>query len=561
MNKKHAVRVFIIASFFIFLWVALLWRVVDLTVIHRQFLQGQGNARSVRVVDVPAYRGIIVDRNGAPLAVSTPVKSLWVNPKLFTPTSGQLKALSCLLQIPEKTLTLHVKKAAHREFLYLRRQLTPRKAKQIADLKIAGLNFQQEFKRYYPAGETSAQLLGFTNIDDEGIEGVEFAYQQWLMGSNGKKRVAKDRRGQVIAELGVLREPHPGHELMLSIDQRIQYLAYQALNNTLKKFAAKSGSVIVMDSMNGEILAIANAPSFNPNARGHYSEDRYRNRAATDLFEPGSVIKPFSVASALSSGRFKPETLIDTNPSWMQVQGKTIRDVHSYGVLDVTGVLQHSSNVGITKMVLSQPPEHLIHLFQSVGLGQRTESGFPGESEGSIVHVKDANPFVLATLGFGYGVSVTGLQLAKAYGVFANQGRLLPLSFLHDKAAENVPVQGQAVIDEKTAKQVLIMMESVLGNEGTGKLARVPGYRVAGKTGTARIASKNGYEVNRHIASFVGIAPVSQPRLVVAAVIFEPTMTSYYGAAVAAPLFSEVMKGALRILDIAPDHPDQLYSS
>ncbi|MBA2651324.1 MAG: penicillin-binding protein 2, partial [Tatlockia sp.] len=392
-------------------------------------------------------------------------------------------------------------------------------------------------------------LLGFTNIDDIGIEGIELAYQDWLMGIQGRKRVLKDRMGQIIEELDVLREPRPGHDLVLSIDRHIQYLAYHELQNTMEKFAAKSGSVVVIEAKTGEILAAANAPSFNPNARGRYTRDSYRNRALTDTFEPGSVMKAFTIASALSSGLFTPNTVIDTRPSRMLVHGKIVRDLHNYGVLSVTGVLQHSSNVGVAKMVLASPPEQLIGLLQRFGFGQRTESNYPGESEGSIVNVKDANPFVLSTLSFGYGMSVTALQLAKGYLVFANQGRSIPVSLLHN---ETKPI-GEQVLGAKNANQVLAMLEAVLGNEGTGRSARVPGYRVAGKTGTSQIAGKNGYEKNRHIASFVGIAPVSDPRLVIAVVIHEPTKNGYYAASVAAPLFSQVMSGALRILDIPPD--------
>ncbi|ASQ45437.1 peptidoglycan D,D-transpeptidase FtsI family protein [Legionella clemsonensis] len=547
--KGVLARLAVVSLFFLMLLIALLWRMVDLTILHRQFLQVQGDARSVRVVDIPAYRGMIIDRQGTPLAVSTPVQSVWVNPQTFSANAQQLAELSRLVNIPAKTLLTRVEKAKNREFLYLRRQLPPMIAKKIEQLKIPGINFQQEFKRYYPAGDSTAQLLGFTNIDDIGIEGLELAYQDWLMGINGKKRVLRDRMGQIIEELGVIKEPRPGHDLVLSIDNRIQYLAYHELQNTLEKFAAKSGSVVVVDATSGEILAAANAPSFNPNARGRYTRDSYRNKAITDTFEPGSVIKPFSIASALSTGLFKPDTIIDTRPSWMIVHGHTIRDVHNYGVLDVTGVLQHSSNVGVTKMVLQSPPEQLIGLLQRSGFGQRTESGYPGESDGSIVHVKDANPFVLATLGFGYGLSVTALQMAKGYLIFANKGRSVPVTLLHNQPTP----PGEQVVDEKTAEQILAMMEAVLGNEGTGKQARVPGYRVAGKTGTARIAGKNGYEANRHIASFAGIAPVSNPKLIVVVVIHEPTKNSYYGAAVAAPLFAQVMSGALRILEVPPD--------
>jgi cell division protein FtsI (penicillin-binding protein 3) len=353
--------------------------------------------------------------------------------------------------------------------------------------------------------------------------------------------------GGIIEELGVIKEPRPGHDLVLSIDRRIQYLAYHELQNTLEKFAAKSGSVVVIDTQNGEILAVANSPSFNPNARGRYSRDRYRNKALTDIFEPGSVIKPFSIASALASGRVKPETFFDTRP--MIVHGQLVSDLHNYGVLNLTGILQHSSNVGVSKLVLLSPPEQLIGLLQRSGFGQPTESGYPGESNGAIVAVKDANPFVLATVSFGYGLSVTALQLARGYLIFANQGRLMPLTLLRNGAR----MISEQVLDKKTANRVLVMMEAVLANEGTGKLARVPGYRVAGKTGTARIAGINGYEKNRHIASFVGLAPVSNPRLVVAVVIIEPTKNGYYATGVAAPLFAQVMSGALRMLEMPPD--------
>lgn len=550
MNQKgHCARLIVVSSFFILLLVILIWRMVDLTVLHRQFLKGQGDARSLRVQTIPAYRGMITDREGTPLAVSTPVRSVWVNPKEFAPTPNQMAQLAKLLDLPAKSLSAHVNKSSSREFVFIKRQLHPSIAKKIEELNIAGINFQEEFKRYYPEGDSTAQLLGFTNIDDVGIEGLELAYQDWLMGLPGKKRVLKDRTGRIIEELGVIKEPRPGHDLVLSIDRRIQYLAYHELNNTLNKFAAKSGSVVVLDSQTGEILAAANAPSFNPNARSHYTRDSYRNKAITDTFEPGSVMKAFSIASALSSGLVKPDNIIDTRPGWMTVAGHAVTDIHNYGVLDVTGVLQHSSNVGVTKMILLSPPEQLIGLLQRSGFGQRTESGYPGESDGNIVKVKDANPFVLATVSFGYGMSSTALQLAKGFLIFANHGKLLPVTLLHGTPQE----KGEQVIDETTANQVLAMLEAVLGNEGTGKQARIPGFRVAGKTGTARIAGKNGYKDKRHIASFVGIAPVSNPRLVVVVVIHEPTRNSYYGAAVAAPLFAQVMSGSLRILDVPPD--------
>lgn len=551
MKKKsdHFARLMTLAIFFSMLLVILIWRMLDLTVLHRQFLQGQGNARSLRVIDIPAYRGMITDRNGTPLAISTPVESVWVNPKEFSPDEEQFMALAKYLNLKPKELSRRVVNAQNREFLYLQRQLTPMLVKKIKSLKIPGINFQKEFKRYYPDSDSMSQLLGFTNVDDEGIEGIELAYQDWLMGVIGKKRVIKDRTGRVIEELGVLKEPRPGHELALSVDRRLQYLAYSELSKTVEEFAAKSGSVVVVDAENGEILAMANVPSYNPNSRGHYDRETYRNRALTDTFEPGSVMKVFSIASALETGLFNPTTIIDTNPSWMSVHGRTVRDIHNYGVLDVSGVLGKSSNVGVTKMVLASPPEQLIGLLQRSGFGQRTESAYPGESEGSIVKLKDANPFVLATLGFGYNLSVTALQLAKASLVFVNEGRSMPVTLLHN----DTPSPGIQVMKQKTAQQMLAMMEAVLGENGTGKDARVPGYRVAGKTGTARVAGKGGYKERKYTSSFIGIAPVSKPKFVIVVIIHEPSRKGYYAAAVAAPLFSKVMSGALRLFNVPTD--------
>lgn len=550
-KSNHRARLATISVFFCLLLVILIWRMVDLTVLHRKFLQGQGNARSLRVVDIPAYRGMITDRHGVPMAISTPVDSVWVNPKEFSPDEEQFMKLAKYLNLSPKELSRKIVNAETREFLYLQRQLPPQLSKKIAALKIPGVNFQQEFKRYYPESDTISQLLGFTNVDDQGLEGIELAYQDWLMGVVGKKRVIKDRVGRVIEELGVIKEPRPGHDLHLSIDRRLQFLAYSELYKTVEEFNAKSGSVVVVDTENGEILAIANYPSYNPNSRGKYDRETYRNLALTDTFEPGSVMKPFSIASALETGLFTPETIIDTNPSWMTVSGKVVRDIHNYGVLDVTGVLQHSSNVGVTKMVLASPPEQLIGLLQRSGFGQKTESTYPGESDGSIVRVKEASPFVLATLGFGYGISATAIQLAKASLIFANKGKLIPVTLIHNDS----PAESVQVIKPKTAEQVLAMMEAVLGKDGTGKSARVPGYRVAGKTGTARVAGKNGYKDRRYTSSFMGIAPVSKPKFVVVVIIHEPSRNGYYAAAVAAPLFSKVMAGALRLFNIPTDDP------
>ena len=548
--KGHQARLLTVSIFFCLILCILLVRMYDLMIRDRPFLKGQGDARSLRLVDISAHRGMIVDRQGSPLAVSTPMHSVWVNPKAFSADKRQLAALSKLLNIQPNRLLHRINLSKTREFLYLQRQIPPALMKQIADLDIPGINFQEEFKRYYPAGESTAQLLGFTNIDDVGLEGLELAYNDWLAGVVGKKKVIKDRLGRIIDELGVLKEPRAGHMLQLSIDHRIQYVAYHELQETIDKFGAKSGSVVVLDAQTGEILAVANAPSFNPNVRGRYTLDTYRNKAFIDTFEPGSVMKPLSIASALDTGKFRPNTIIDTRPGWMSVQGHGVRDVHNYGVLDVTGVLQHSSNVGVTKMILESPPSQLIDLLTRCGFAQRTDSGYPGESSGTLIRVKEASPFVLATLGFGYGTSITAIQLARSYSIFANKGKLLPISLIHNQR-NGEPTQ---VLSEKTANEVLAMMEAVVETpEGTGRAARVAGYRVAGKTGTSRIAGKKGYEENRHIASFVGIAPVSQPRLIVAVIVHEPTRGGYYAAAVAAPLFSKIMGASLRMLDVPPD--------
>lgn len=549
--RHHFRRLIFLATFFSLIFTLLAWRMADLTIFDRAFLLHQGAARSIRTVEIPAYRGNISDRFGTPLAVSTPVQSIWINPKTFSITAEALARLAPLLAMKPQQLKEKIGQHIQREFLYLYRQAPPGLSKKIKDLSLPGLNFQEEFKRYYPQGDSVAPLIGFTNIDDQGIEGLEWAYQEWLMGIQGKKKVLKDRLGQVIAELGLIKAPRAGNELRLSIDRRIQYLAYRALQETLEKFSAKAGTVLVLDTQKGEVLAVANAPSFNPNAREHYTPEHYRNRAFTDAFEPGSVIKPFSIASALESGRFHPQTIIDTRPSWMMVQGHMIRDVHNYGILDVRGVMQHSSNVGVSKMVLASPPEQLLQVLNRCGFGQRSETNYPGENVGALISLREAGPFNLATLGFGYGISVTPLQLAKAYLIFANHGKLLPVSLLHQ---ENKP-EGEQIIKAKIADQVLSMMEAVLDKEGTGKLARIEGYRVAGKTGTARIAGKKGYASDRHIASFVGIAPVSSPKLIVVVVIHEPKKNSYYGSMVAAPLFAEVMSGALHILEVPPDRP------
>lgn len=549
VSKDYARRFYFLIVILILCLIAIIWRMADLNILKRSFLQQQSNARSIRMVDIPAHRGMITDRNGVPLAISTPVDAVWINPQIFSASSRQFIELASLLHISGRFLQRKINKNAGRWFVYLKRQVTPQISAKIKDLNIPGLFLTREYRRYYPEGEITAHILGFTNVDDRGQEGLELAYNSWLAGTEGKSRVLKDRLGHIIDVMDTLEQPEQGHDLTLSIDGQIQYLAYLELKKTIKTYRAASGSIVVLDVKTGEILAMVNQPSYNPNAPHLKHDSSYRNRAVTDVFEPGSTMKTFSIISALESGKYKPDSKIDTNPGWYMVAGNTIKDEGiNHGVLTVTGVLQKSSNIGIAKMILSLPPENLWHVLHTIGFGERTASSFPGEAAGSLEDRPVWPPFVLATLSFGYAMSITPLQLACAYAVIANNGIKLPVSFLK----QDNPPSGEWVISAKVAHEMLTMLESVVKSGGTGTKANVTGYRVAGKTGTANIAELHGYNKKRHMASFVGIAPVSNSRLVVAVVIKDPQGQDY-GGLVAAPAFSDVMGGALRIMGITPD--------
>lgn len=531
----------------------LVWRLVDLTVFDRDFLKVQGDARSLRVTPVPAYRGMIKDRNGEPLAISTPVYSVWANPQQVHASGQSLDELARLLDMPVKSLRKKLGEHTQSEFLYLKRSMTPAEVNKIHALKLKGIYAQQEFKRFYPEGEITAHLIGFTNVDDEGQEGVELAFNDWLKGIPGKKRVHKNRLGQVIQELEVLKPPRPGHDLILSIDRRIQFIAYRALQSALQKFKVMSGTVVVLDAKTGEVLAMVNHPSYNPNKRPARTDGKYRNRAVTDLFEPGSVIKSFTVAAALDSGLFQPETKINTSPGWMVIGSNTIRDIHHYGELTVSEVLKLSSNVGVAKMILAIPPANYVNLLKRAGFGRSTNSGFPGESEGVITEQTTWRDHTLATLAFGYSLAITPLQLAQAYSIFTGDGKLKPISLLK----LHRPYPARSVLKPEISQSLLNMMESAVGSaRGTGHKASIVGYRVAGKTGTSRMAAPGGYYTDRHIGSFVGIAPVSDPRVIIAVVMQDPQGSSYYGGAIAAPVFSEVLTEVMRILDVPPDKPN-----
>lgn len=521
-------------------------RLLYLSVFERAFLLRQSQARILRYVTIPTHRGIITDRLGSPLAVSTPVSSIWINPKTFAPNKQQAQQLEKILGISKAVLQRYKKKKTKREFVYLKRLISSLAADQVGALNISGLYFQREYRRYYPEGGVTAHIVGFTNVDDQGQEGIELALDSWLHGQPGKKQVLKDRLGNIITELQLLKEPIEGKNLQLSIDHRIQYVAYQHLKDAVELYHAKSGSAVVLDVNTGEILAMVNQPSYNPNDYRQKKANQFRNRAVTDVFEPGSVIKPFTVALALQSGRYQPDTKIDTDSGWMRIGGYRIRDDLNYGVVTVTELLEKSSNIAAAKILLSLQPKEYWQLLSSLGFGRKTQSGFPGEAEGRISPQDTWVPSVIATLAYGYGLSVTPLQLAQAYAVIASGGLKRPVTFL--KIAQ--PAVGEQIIPHHVAEEVATMLQAVV-DSGTGTRARVPGYAVAGKTGTSYIAEARGYDHRRYMSSFAGFAPAKNPKVVVVVVIQEP-QGQHFGSIVAAPVFSKIMSATLRILDIPP---------
>ena len=529
----------------------LMWRAVDLQLNHKEFLQNQGDARHLRVVEINATRGRVVDRNHQPLAISTPVDSVWVNPQQLSEDPERWPVLLELLDLEPNYLQRVLAERVEREFVYLKRHVDPEVAKLVADLGLAGVHMQREYRRYYPTGEVAAHVVGFTNVDDVGQEGVELAFEDGLRGSNGSKRVIKDRYGQIIEEVEYIKAPSDGTELVLSLDRRIQFLAYRALKSAVQKHGALGGSVVVLDSRTGEVLAMANQPAYNPNNRADRVGARFRNRSVTDVFEPGSTVKPFTVASALETGKFKPRSKVDTRPGVLKIGKYKVSDPHDYGIIDVATVIKKSSNVGASKIALALPTEQIWDTFDSVGFGKVTGSGFPGESGGILSDYAGWSDIERATLSFGYGLSVTPLQLAQAYSVVASGGLMYPITF----QKVDTPVEPERVLAAHATLQVRAMLEAVTGPGGTGKRARISGYRVAGKTGTARKSTVGGYSEDRYIAVFAGMAPASSPRLVAIVIIDEPSGKEYYGGQVAAPVFAEVMAGALRLRGVAPDAP------
>ena len=543
-RRTLIVLVFIIASFM------LIWRAIYLQIQNNDFLRNHGDARSLRVVKIPAHRGMITDRNNEPFAISTPVDSIWANPKQVLENPAAIQPLAIKLGMDAESLTNMLQERIGREFVYLKRHVTPDLAREIYDLEIYGVNLQQEFKRYYPGGEVTAHLVGFTNVDDTGQEGLELAYDHWLEGKPGEKRVLKDRLGRTVRDIESIKPPNPGRTLTLSIDRRVQYLAYRELATTVKYYKAKSGSLVLLDPNSGEILALAVQPSYNPNNRSGLRSDHFRNRAITDVFEPGSTLKPFTIAAGLMSGVFNVDSVIETSPGYLKVSNHVINDISNYGPLDLTGIIQKSSNVGAGKIGLAIGPKALWQMYRSVGFGEQTGSGYPGESPGILSSYTNWTELDLASIAFGHSIAVTALQLAQAYTVIATGGILNPVTFL--KTDKN-DVSGQRVLSAEITENIKVMLEKVVEPGGTGQKAGIPFYRVIGKTGTAHKSTSSGYAADRYLSLFAGIAPASNPRLVMAVIIDEPQGGEHYGGQVAAPVFSRVIQGALRILNIPPD--------
>lgn len=524
-------------------------RAAYLHVVDQEFLRKQGDARMLRVEPIAAHRGILRDRNGLPLAVSTPVVSIWMNPREALREKVDVAALAQALKVDVRWLRERLQRNGQREFLYLKRHLAPPEAQAVLAREFPGVYGMTEYRRFYPEGEVTAHVLGFTNLDDEGQEGLELALDDTLRGVPGQRRVLRDLKGSKVKDVALLRPARPGRDVYLSFDARTQYLAYRELAQAIAQNGARAGTAVALDVDTGEVLAMVNQPSFNPNNRANLRPEDMRNRAVTDMFEPGSTMKPFTVAAALESGRYTPHSLFNTNPGTLQVYNKTIRDHENFGVIDLGTIITKSSNVASAQIALSLPRETLPTFFGRLGFGQTTGSGFPGESTGRLQPPERWRPVEVATMSYGYGLTVTALQLARAYATLAAGGIERPVSFLRVDG----PVPGKRVMEEKIARQLIPMMESVVTSDGTALKAAVPGYRIAGKTGTAHKAMNGGYAADQYMSLFVGMAPASRPKVVLAVVVDSPSNGQYYGGLVAAPIFSRIMAETLRLMNVEPD--------
>lgn len=540
-----------VVGFFIFAMFAVMAaRATYLHILDQDFLRKEGDARMLRDEEIVAHRGILRDRNGQPLAVSTPVKTIWINPKLAK--GLDVDRLADALSLSRKDLREKLKNNANKGFLYLKRHMAPEAADAVLAENFPGVYGKTEFRRFYPEGEVTSHLLGFTNLDDKGQEGLELELDEQLRGVSGSRRVLLDRKGQIMKDVALLSPAQPGKDVYLSFDTRIQYLAYRELAEAVEKSGAKAGSAVAIDIETGEVLAMANQPSFNPNNRKNLRPDELRNRAVTDMFEPGSTIKPFAAAAALESGRITTKSLFDTNPGTYKIYDKLVRDTHNYGVLDLHGAITKSSNVVMAQISEKLPRATLPNFYSRMGFGQKTGSGFPGESAGMLQPSSNWRPVELATMSYGYGMTTTALQLAHAYATLASGGVSRPVTFMRQQN----PVAGERVLSETVAHQIMPMMESVVSADGTAVRAAVPGYRVAGKTGTAHkpLKDRRGYAANEYMSTFVGVAPVSRPKIALVVVVDSPSNGQYYGGLVSAPVFSRIMAEALRLMSVEPDH-------
>jgi len=549
------VRLQILAACFGVFALLLVARVAWMQLVDPDFYQQQGNARFLRELPIATSRGMIVDRNGEPLAVSTPVESVWANPKELLQAPEQMPKLAKALGIPRDVLEQRIAQKAGKEFVYLRRHINPDDAQAVVALKIPGVYSTREFRRFYPHGEVMAHVVGFTNVDDLGQEGLELAFNDWLTGKPGAQKIIRDGSGHIVEKVDLVREAQPGKDLALSIDRRIQYLAYRELKSALINSQARSGSAVVIDVKTGEILAMVNQPSYNPNSRASSSPFLHRNRAVTDVIEPGSVIKSITVAAALENG-VDPNIRIDTNPGIMALDKYSIRDTSNHGVVSLEGLLQMSSNIGAAKLAGNMSNAHLYDVLHRFGYGQTTNSGFPGESAGVLSPAQKWGPVEKATISYGYGLSVTPLQIAQAYATLANHGRMMTPTFVKN----NEPGTGTQVMDPLIADEVIAMLESVTNPGGTAQKAAITGYRVGGKTGTSRKFNAGGYS-KRHISLFAGVVPLTDPKFAMVVVINEPAGRDYYGGLVSAPVFHNVMEGALRLMDVPPDNVAAWYDA
>ena len=545
-------RFYLVVGVLCVLLALLVWRILSLQILDLErgytFLQNQGEMRSVRMAEIPAYRGVILDRRGEPLAVSTPVVSIYANPQLLK-TSDRLGELAEALDMELSLLQDKLARYDNKQFMYLLRHQMPDHAREILDKRIKGVSGQREYRRFYPAGEVAAQLVGFTNVDGQGIAGLELTYNEWLKGTPGKKKYIKDLHGEVVRDIGVLQPARAGKDLVLSIDLRLQYLQHRELQRAVSSLDAASGTVVTLDSHTGEVLAMVNYPVYNPNGSKTGSPGSRRNRAMTDVYEPGSTMKSLTMVAALESGRYTPDTMIDTSPGRIRVGPKVYPDPRNYGLISMTRVLQKSSQVGVTKIALDLGHEPIWDVFNRFGIGKSPGTGFPGESAGTLPNRPRWYATEKVSLAFGYGISATPLQLASAYSVFANGGKQLPISLL---ALDGETPEGKQIIAQETAAQLLGMLHAVTGEEGTARKARVSGYQVGGKTGTVHKVGPGGYEKHKYVALFAGIAPIDNPRIVTVVVINDPKGKLYGGGAVAAPVFSQITSGTLRILGVPP---------